>query len=474
MASDTILLKPTNSQEGRYTIFRGAPTQKDVQGKNRTVIPIFAASFFGNLLESKQALGDSVMFMADNGFITDGKWTLPGAQTPAFADVKTYDRGNLLVLSAKSDRIIESYRVLKILEALPAINNADLTDVRKAEQAVKDYQRFKKSRDVKETHGINLQDIMQFIKSLRQKTLMPKLPESVENYVKMIGKEKLIGCIQAVPTGMGGFALQPSGSTDLVIASQYMKADHLEYLLANQGELNELNNVRIYEKGYRAIEGVKLADAPGIISVSKSAAAGQNQANFSSVEFYDANFKEPKLRALVRKNENGNIAALALSQVRIGTRGVKQVLASPTEITYLQAVQPASKNGNVAGADVFFYNGRMDLKNPFKVAETVRIGHVAVFEKSADLTSEFRSPKDVSSFDGNVSTNEKAAGLFKYNFKNDVEAEAKRIEQENGVKVTGIVLSPIKVKTHIVDALVSIRTDHVGEYQLAATYLVEK
>src|SRR3989338_3374824 len=79
------------------------------------------------------------MFMYTNGFYYDRKVVMPIAMSPHVADVKSYRKGELLVVTTDSDPLIDSYRALCIVDALPAITGKDMSDVRKAEDVVRDY-----------------------------------------------------------------------------------------------------------------------------------------------------------------------------------------------------------------------------------------------------------------------------------------------------------------------------------------------
>ncbi|MBI5388848.1 hypothetical protein HZB01_00545 [Candidatus Woesearchaeota archaeon] len=158
--------------------------------------------------------------------------------------------------------------------------------------------------------------------------------------------------------------------------------------------------------------------------------------------------------------------------------GSKQPESKVTYLQGVQAVASSDSSGVVIGEQPyvrglsFKYDQGINLDE--RVEKADGIAHVAVFEQAVDLRTDFISPANINQFNGDVNAGGKTREIFERYFRNAVNNEGRRIEQEKDVKVSGVVLSHIKVQKHLVDALFTIATDKQGEYQLAATYLVGK
>ncbi len=460
-----IKLKPTK-EDDMYLVLYGKSSKKLINGTKKKVIPLSIARFIGqNILKDPPSV--NINFMYDNGFAVDGKIMVPSAMSQSFAYVKLFKKGELLVATTNSDPLINSHRVLSIIDALPEINGDDIRDVRTAEGFMRNYQQ-----------QLRYYPAGTFEKLKAKLGFDPKLPKSAVNYRGKINRRTLTQILGSFPVDLNNTDLQTGGKTDLIVVSPQLPDEKLYYFLRNPEELDELQNCKLHSD-FGILQGVSLNGGPSIVATSQDVRDDLTLEELSTDSVYNSSFRDPQLRALVRKAGYLESSGLALSYVQISNRNPKMCFGPEVEVTYLQGVQAVSKDegkgllnsSKYVKEHSFKYERGIKLDK--RIDNASGIADVAIFEKSIDLSTFFSSPRDLDAFDGDVRVSGQAKQIFDKYFKEAVNTTAARIEQEKGVKVTGIVLSPIKVQSHFVDILIHIGMDPQGEYRLAATYLTK-
>lgn len=164
-------------------------------------------------------------------------------------------------------------------------------------------------------------------------------------------------------------------------------------------------------------------------------------------------------------------------------------VSSPVEIThvpdeifsdsvnYKQAIQFARES------EVEKVSTDGPLVNKYTTSEGVLLGkfandfkglaHVAIFSEETDFRDYFESPVEMNEFDGSLDYKD-ASRIYETHFRDSVNNRAEEIESKMGVKVKGVLLSPIKALSKINDngPGLSVGYSSKGEFCIAVSYLI--
>ena len=164
-------------------------------------------------------------------------------------------------------------------------------------------------------------------------------------------------------------------------------------------------------------------------------------------------------------------------------------VSSPVEIThvpdeifsdsvnYKQAIQFAREYevGKVStdGSLVNKYNSSEGVLLGKFASDFEGLAHVAIFSEETDFRNYFSSPAEMNKFDGSLDYKD-ASRIYETHFRDSVNNRAEEIESKMGVKVKGVLLSPIKAVSRINDngPGLSMGYSPNGEFCIAVSYLI--
>jgi len=473
----TIVLKRTRLKN-IYSVFEGETTTKTVEGTEKQIQSFTMAKFLSD--NPLKEVDSSIMYMFDNAFTVDGTLMTPAAQYPHVSKLKYHQPGRLLVLEDDASRFIDKYRVMKLIDALPTLIGSDISDIRKAEDLIRGYHNYKRAEEQKQGGlGYRVNKLL--------KRLTKSDPEWYKPFKGKIDREILENILKSFPNDMDDNRITPDCKLNIVLTDPSMTDEEVRYALAHPEEFDVLAGIeKITDFGvYKEAE---LLGPPMIIyheerSQTESSKNRPTLGELMKHEFYEENIFTREARPLVSTSSyTSRIKAMLTSPVEVSfrkDRGEVFFTVGEQKVSYSQAIQLVGKGKKGVSVNGAKHYEAIDQKSYrskvryFKFAQENAKGvvGVSVFTVRTDLSKYFPSPKDLRSFEGKLNREYMARKLYRKLFREKVYRDARILEKTKGVQINSIVLSDIKVNTHLIDNLITIGTDPLGECLLAATYL---
>ncbi len=457
-------------KENIYLVFSGQTSFKPVNGNMGNVTPISAIRFDRDI--TKELPNNSVFFKYGDGYKFDEKIYVFTSDLH-LANVKN-NRDGTLVFSTDSDKLINSYRVLQIVGALPSINGME--DVKFAQYVIANYDGY---------NGFHESQDNQIGLLSRLKSIIPldyRIPNYFRKYSGKIGLENLVKILQSTPTDMSGNRLETGEKTNLVVDLSKQPKSITECLQPPAGLSKPTKYSLITD--YEIIKGVNLFNLPTILSTTKVLNKDESLEKSCLMNSYYESLRDGQLKSLIAP-QNGVNSELVLSPVKIkitinpeyNKKPKSKILSYPQGlVTYLQGFQTvtSSNNGFVVDQKIlkstFRYGNGINL---FKPAENLYgVAHVAVFEQTINSYINWESSRNINHFSLHIYENTEFQALFHKYFRKSVDDEAERVQKEKGIKISGVVLSEIKVIYDNRGVFVTPQNNLEAVCRLAATYLV--
>ena len=213
---NTLKMRPLAGD--RYLVLSGESSMKEVSmervhGKMEQVTPVayIETEQEGDPLKNSE-VGEGLCSF-DIGNIIGKQFHGTIAMRVRPYEVKTYRKGKLVVFSMDSDLIIQAYRALRIISALPSIDGKDLGDVRDAQRVVQG------ESSIHDVYGPKLIPVMRSGMKMLARLFSRESTLPVRHSNWMIPRGRLEEILGSFPTDSRGRKIKGDGKTDLVLTA---------------------------------------------------------------------------------------------------------------------------------------------------------------------------------------------------------------------------------------------------------------